>query len=91
MGHRYWPLIPVPSALPTPAPASVPARSHRRVYSTSVRTGQNNPGAQYPFGALRLGPDTSRDDLNPDFTNFGGYLYPYARAGAHTQPGRLGT
>ena len=56
--------------------------------------GQNNPGAQYPFGALRLGPDTAREQYSLDFTNFGGYIYQYVapvqRAGKRAGAGAGG-
>ena len=49
--------------------------------SAGYGQGQNNPGAQYPFGALRLGPDTSQGAAFVSFNHFGGYYYRYARRG----------
>ena len=37
--------------------------------------GGDPPGPQVPFAAIRPSPDTSRDDVAPDFTHFGGYHY----------------
>lgn len=34
--------------------------------------GSTNPGPQWPFGAMRLGPDTA---VGPDLGAFGGYYY----------------
>ncbi len=34
-----------------------------------------NPGAQYPFGALRLGPDTTSSVVDLSFRHFSGYHY----------------
>lgn len=37
--------------------------------------GHNNPGAQHPYGAMRLGPDTAQDNVFVQFNHFGGYYY----------------
>lgn len=37
--------------------------------------GSLNPGAQYPFSPLRLGPDTTSSVADIDFQHFSGYLY----------------
>eukprot|EP00004_Rigifila_ramosa_P011900 TRINITY_DN2549_c0_g1_i1.p1 TRINITY_DN2549_c0_g1~~TRINITY_DN2549_c0_g1_i1.p1 ORF type:complete len:761 (+),score=153.82 TRINITY_DN2549_c0_g1_i1:22-2304(+) len=48
--------------------------------------GHNNPGPQYPFGAFRLGPDTSLDGVWIEFNHFGGYYWrdTHIRAFSHT-------
>ena len=53
-------------------------------------SGGQNPGAQFPFGALRLGPDTTAKIFGKDavfsFDHFGGYNFEdrYIRAFSHT-------
>lgn len=37
--------------------------------------GSTNPGPQVPFGAMRLGPDTTYDWIYLPFNHFGGYYY----------------
>lgn len=37
--------------------------------------GSHNPGAQVPFGILRLGPDTRSSAVNLPFEHYGGYSY----------------
>ena len=52
-----------------------------------------NPGAQYPFGALRLGPDTSNTIADISFRHFSGYNYfdDTIRAFSHTHLVGAGT
>ena len=46
---------------------------------TGFGSGGHNPGAQYPFGALRMGPDTALKvfgfDVVSSFDHYGGYNY----------------
>ena len=37
--------------------------------------GSNPPGAQIPFGMMRLSPDTSYDNIAVEWNHFGGYYY----------------
>lgn len=37
--------------------------------------GSTPPGAQYPFGFMRLSPDTSEDNIVLPWRHFGGYYY----------------
>jgi len=48
--------------------------------------GHNNPGAQVPFGALRLGPDTSRGEFWWVVEHYSGYYWgdTHIRAFSHT-------
>ncbi len=48
--------------------------------------GGHNPGAQHPFGILRLGPDTSNDGIILPFDHYGGYSFGdnTVRAFSHT-------
>ena len=54
-------------------------------------SGGDNPGAQVPFGAIRIGPDTTSKTFNKDFTipfdHYSGYNYEdqYMRAFSHTR------
>ena len=48
--------------------------------SSGWGVGHLNPGAQHPFGAMRLGPDTSFDDSHARVLHFSGYYYRYALA-----------
>ena len=58
--------------------------------SVGYGVGQMNPGAQVPFGAMRLGPDTTLglDPLRLPFDNYGGYYYseyePWIKHFSHT-------
>ncbi len=48
--------------------------------------GHNNPGAQVPFGAFRLGPDTSKGDFWWVVNHYSGYYWgdTHIRAFSHT-------
>ena len=54
-------------------------------------SGGNNPGAQVPFGAIRLGPDSTSKIFDKDvvipFDHYSGYNYEdtYIRAFSHTR------
>ena len=37
--------------------------------------GSNPPGAQVPFGAMRLSPDTALDTVALEWEHFGGYYH----------------
>ena len=37
--------------------------------------GSTPPGAQYPFGFMRLSPDTAEDNIVLEWRHFGGYYY----------------
>lgn len=37
--------------------------------------GSTPPGAQYPFGFMRLSPDTAENNIVLDWRHFGGYYY----------------
>lgn len=37
--------------------------------------GSTPPGAQYPFGFVRLSPDTAEDNIVLSWRHFGGYYY----------------
>ena len=57
---------------------------------TGFGSGGHNPGAQYPFGALRMGPDTALQvfgfNVVSSFDHYGGYNYEddHIRAFSHT-------
>ena len=57
---------------------------------TGFGSGGHNPGAQFPFGALRLGPDSALKvlgfDLVSPFDHYGGYNFEdnQIRAFSHT-------
>ena len=36
---------------------------------------QNHPAAQYPYGALRLGPETTKADIHTPWAHYAGYYH----------------
>ena len=50
--------------------------------------GSTPPGAQYPFGFMRVSPDTSEDNIVLSWRHFGGYYYGIERLRIlNTMPG----
>ena len=105
--HCYTRLLLLPLLLACIIPSTIPTTTINNNNTTSsyhqyVNTfigsggsgfgsGGNNPGAQVPFGALRLGPDSTSKIFNKDvvipFDHYSGYNYEdtYIRAFSHTR------
>ena len=105
--HCYTRLLLLPLLLACIIPSTIPTTTINNNTTTSsyhqyVNTfigsggsgfgsGGNNPGAQVPFGAIRLGPDSTSKIFDKDvvipFDHYSGYNYEdtYIRAFSHTR------